>query len=279
MADIFHSAPGVVLAYAALVGALVGSFLNVVIYRLGEGLSLVRPRSQCPGCKSPIAWFDNIPLLSWVLLRGKCRHCAAPISARYPMVELLAACLSWGLVIRFGPSLQLLYVWPVAMAFLALVFIDLDHWFLPDSIVLPALAYAFLTTLVPGGQTPIEGLAGLVPAALVWLVSVVFRLIRKKEGMGFGDIKLLAVIGVMLGAMDGIGVIFLASVQGAVIGGIVALTGGHRGKSVDFEDGWQPPATAVPFGPFLVLATYEVLLLPQVFADPMGRIAEWIAVR
>ncbi len=264
-----------VLIYASVLGALVGSFLNVVIYRVGEGKSVVKPRSHCPQCKTQLQWFDNIPILSWVFLRAKCRHCKAHIAFRYPLVELLAAALSWGLVYRYGLGSDVLVMWPVCMAFLALAFIDLDHWFLPDVIVLPMLAFVSLATLLPGGITPLQGVVGLVPAALVWLTSFLFRMIRKKEGMGMGDIKLLAVIGVMMGVVDGIGVVFLASIQGAVIGSLVVFGGGHQGKSAEFEDGWKPPPTAVPFGPFLVLASYEILLLPEVFSDVMGRLGHW----
>lgn len=272
-----------IFVYAGVVGALVGSFLNVVVARLPAGESIVRPRSRCPRCKSTIRWYDNVPVVSWVVLRGRCRRCGERISARYVVVELLMAALSLALVARFGVSWQLLVWFPLVAAFLAIVYLDIDHFWVPDVIVLPAMVWAALGSFLPGGVTAVQALIGLGPALALWGFMWLFERITGREGMGLGDVKLLAVMGLALGAVPTLIVLLLASVQGSIIGIAVLATGGHEAKAeaqspsskveetapARAEEPWVPPPRAIPFGPFLILACYEVLLAPRIFFHPI----------
>lgn len=304
-----------ILAWVTIVGACIGSFLNVVIARLPAEESIVHPRSRCPRCKAPIAWYDNLPLLSFLILRGHCRACGTTIAPRYPLVELLMALLSAALWVRFGLSWQLLIWWPLVAALLAITFLDIDHWWVPDVITFPAMLWAMGGAFLPGGLTPVHALVGLIPAGLLWLGGFLFERFTGREGMGLGDVKLMAVIGLGLGVMDALSVLLLASVQGAVIGIVVTIRGGHKGVETETEDepegtdpadgdarrvdgkeidndnetgadgtpgasgdddddDWVPPPGAFPFGPFLVLGTLEILLLPGHFAGLLTRLTE-----
>jgi leader peptidase (prepilin peptidase)/N-methyltransferase len=288
---------GLAVVYAFIVGAVLGSFLNVVISRLPEGLSVVRPRSRCPRCQTQIAWYDNIPLVSWILLRARCRHCGAPIPLRYFLVELLMGALSAALVVRFGLSWDLLVWWPLTAALLAITFLDIDEWWVPDVIVFPAMMWAAAASFIPGGLTPLQALIGLAPAALVFTVAWVFERVTHREGLGLGDVKLLAALGLAVGLHNGLGVLLLAAVQGSLVGTVVLLRGGHPPPTTtgaaaadpaaggeagsdpagDDEEEWVPPPRAIPFGPFLVLGALEIVLLPELFADMPERIARLLA--
>jgi leader peptidase (prepilin peptidase) / N-methyltransferase len=267
------------VAYAFGIGAIVGSFLNVVIARLPAGESIVRPRSKCPRCGHAIAWFDNIPIVSYLVLRARCRHCAAPIAVRYPLVELLMGCLSVALLVRFGLSWPLLLWLPLTAALLAIAFLDIDHFWVPDVITFPAMAAAFAGSFLPGCVGPLGALVGLAPAVFLWLFALVFARLTGKEGMGLGDIKLLAVIGLGLGLLPTASVLLLAAVQGSLIGGLLLLLGRQHPRPPPSEgDDWVPPPRAIPFGPFLVLGTYEVLLLPYIFGnlpEHLARLGAW----
>ena len=250
---------------ALLLGALglaVGSFLNVVIYRVPRGLSIVRPGSACPGCSTPIAPRDNIPLLSWLLLRGRCRTCGARISPRYPLVEALNALLWlalawWAMSADAVPLLPLLLVLGSAGA--ALTFIDLEHHRLPDAIVLPLYPVTVVGLVLDGvvsGQWPWTGaLVGLA----VW-VGVIggLWLLSGGRGMGFGDVKLAPVLGATLGwvapaaALVGL---FAAFALGALVG--VALLAARRAGR----------RSALPFGPFLIMGAGVGLVAGGRIAD------------
>lgn len=279
------------VTYVILVGAALGSFVNVVVTRLPLGISIVRPRSRCPRCERTIRWYDNLPIVSYLLLRGCCRVCKAHIPVRYLLIEVLMAALAGALWIRFGWSLDLAVWIPLTAALLAIVFLDIDHWWVPDAITFPAMGYAAAASLLPGGLTPTAALVGLAPAVLLWLVAWGFERLTGREGMGLGDVKLLAVVGLALGAVDALSVLLLAAVQGLVIGALVLAAGGHRTgsvsepaeKSPDESDGsaapdeaWEPPPRAIPFGPFLVLGTFEVLLLPAQLGGLPARLATWL---
>lgn len=291
------------LTYVGVVGAVVGSFLNVVIARLPAGESLMRPRSRCPRCQAMIHWYDNVPVVSWLVLRARCRACGAPISVRYPLVELLMAALALAVYARLGPSWQLLLWLPLAAALLAIIFLDIDHYWVPDVITFPAMAWALGGALLPDGIGLSTALYGLAPALFLWAFAWAFERVMKREGMGLGDIKLLAVIGLAVGPLSALVVLLLASLQGSVVGLLVLATGGHRRVDDDppliaeprvdddtqpapshdepstaDDDDWTPHPRAIPFGPFLVLATYQVLLLPEIFLDqPLAlmRLAGW----
>jgi leader peptidase (prepilin peptidase)/N-methyltransferase len=261
------------LAYVAVVGAVLGSFLNVVIARLPAGESLLRPRSHCPRCGALIHWYDNIPILSWLWLRARCRACGARIAVRYPLVELLGAALALALFVRLGLTWQLALWGPLATALLAVVFLDIDHFWVPDVITYPAMVWAALGSVAPGGVGLRASAVGLVPALSLWAFAWIFERLTGREGMGLGDVKLFAVVGLALGALPAMLVLLWASLQGSLIGIVVVLHGGHARRTAPprdtpgSQDEWQPPSRAVPFGPFLVLGTYEVLLLPSVFLE------------
>ncbi len=234
--------PGVWIALSAIFGLLFGSFLNVVIYRWPRDESIVLPASHCGSCGTPIKPYDNIPLLSYLILGGRCRACKTKISIRYPAVEALTAALSVAVAWRFGYSAALacglVYVW----AMVALTFIDFDHQLLPDDITLP-LAWAGLLVNSFGVFTDLRSaLFGAVAGYLVlWCVYWAFRLLTRKEGMGYGDFKLLAAIGAWTGWQVLPFVIVVAAGLGAVIGSI-ALALARKGRD-----------TRIPFGPDLAL--------------------------
>lgn len=249
--------------FLAGLGLVVGSFLNVVIYRVPLDLSIVRPGSACPGCGNPIAPRDNIPVLSWLLLRGRCRHCAEPISGRYPLVEILNAVVwlamgAWAISDAGIPALlPLLLV--LGSAGVALYFIDLDHHRLPDAIVLPLYPVTavglVLAGLLTGAWPLVEALIGVA----IWLVVIGgLWLVSGGRGMGFGDVKLAPVLGATLGwvsiASAGVG-LFTAFLLGAVVG-VVLLVARRAGRR-----------SAIPFGPFLLVGALVGLFWGSVIAD------------
>ena len=223
-------------------GAMVGSFLNVCIHRLPKEESIVRPGSHCPKCKTPIRFYDNIPLLSYLLLGGKCRHCKAPISIQYPIVEAITALSSFFLFITFGVSLSFFYYFSFVAALIAITVIDLYHQIIPDVISLPGIVIGLLGSLVIPQITFWSSLIGVLSGGgSLFLVATVYQWLFKREGMGGGDVKLLAMIGAFLGWKAVILTIFLSSFIGSIIGITVMLI-----KGKDFK-------YAIPFGPFLAL--------------------------
>ena len=222
-----------------LFGIVFGSFGNVVIWRLPRGESLSHTGSHCPNCETPIAWYDNVPLLSWALLRGKCRTCKAPISARYPTVELLSGLLWLAAGVRFGFTLVTLAAVTFFYLLLLLAFIDWDTMRLPNALVglLAALGLAgavvaqftglaIVPLLSPGSgwlsEPLVAALVGAVASAgIVLAIALIYSLVRKTQGFGMGDIKLLAAIGVFLG-LYGLMAMFLGTLIGAVYGVVSA---------------------------------------------------------
>ena len=244
---------GVAAAGSALLGLLVGSFLNVVIHRVPRKESVLRPRSRCPQCGVELSERDNIPVLSWLLLRGRCRTCGAPISGRYPLVELLTAALSAAMGWRFGAD------WPLP-AFLVLVwvlvavsFIDIEHYLIPNKIVLAALALG-VPLLVAAALTDdgrVRDLADALLGAVIACGALLVLALLVPRGMGMGDVKLALVLGLYLGWLSlghvGLG-LFLGFLAGAV-GGIVLMVVGRRTRK-----------DHIPFGPYLALGAYAAVL-------------------
>ncbi len=215
--------PGVLAVYAGVwfgaLGLLFGSFLNVVIARVPIGRSIAYPGSACPKCGAPIRFYDNVPVLSWVFLGAKCRACKTPISARYPFVELLMGIFALGAYRMTGVS----WHWPFVFAFcciaVALTFIDLDHWLLPHELTWPGIALGLIYHGTVGALPLWESVAGAVAGfGVLWLTDEVFYRLTGKEGIGEGDFFFLAMIGAFLGLRGVAAVVFLASLQGAVIG-------------------------------------------------------------
>lgn len=218
-------------------GLIIGSFINVVIARLPEKQSVVHPGSRCPRCLHPIAWHDNIPVLSYVLLRGRCRHCHAPISWRYPAVELLTALLFVLALSRIGFTLDLLIALGLIGALIAITGIDLDHQIIPDVVTLPGIVVGLVASLTGSRITVIESLLGVVIGGGIFFVIIVVS----RGGMGGGDMKL----GAMLGAFLGWKLALVAALLAVLAGGIVAI-----GLLLLRRKGRKDP---VPFGPFLAL--------------------------
>jgi leader peptidase (prepilin peptidase) / N-methyltransferase len=268
-------AKGMPLAFAIWVftlGAVIGSFLNVVIARVPKDESVVSPASRCPRCKSAIRWYDNVPILSWLILRGRCRDCALPISPRYPMVELLIALLAVAIARQLGPTWVALGYFAFATSLVALAYIDLDTWLLPSQITWPLLALGLLSPLWNRGLPWRESLiGGAIGYALFAAVALFGEKILKREVMGWGDVWLLAGIGAWLGWQALLPVVLLSATQGALVGVVLLLLGktpdgnGNltQPPAVDAppaDDDWVPPKNAVPYGPFLALAALEYLL-------------------
>jgi leader peptidase (prepilin peptidase)/N-methyltransferase len=288
---------------AFLLGLVIGSFLNVVIYRLPimlerdwrseaaellsgggaaetpvpaptadpapAGFTLSSPRSACPVCKAPIKAWQNIPVVSWLLLRGRCAGCKSPISARYPLVELATGLLSAWVAWRFGfgaaAACGLLITWSL----IALAGIDVDHQLLPDGITLPLMWAGLLAAVIvgpaAGAAIPVTGQAAIIGAATgyvsLWLVFQTFRLITGREGMGYGDFKLLAALGAWLGWKLLPLVILLSATAGAVLGILMIVLGGRDRR------------VPIPFGPYLAAAGWIAMMYGDVWVDGYLRLS------
>jgi leader peptidase (prepilin peptidase)/N-methyltransferase len=238
------------VALAFVFGCVIGSFLNVCIARLPQGRSIVRPPSACPHCETPIAWYDNIPLVSFAALRARCRHCGAPISWRYPLVEGMAGLLGALLMWRCGPGVSLAVYSLLAAALIVITFIDIDHQIIPNEISLPGIAAGFLLSFVNPDVGWIDSALGIVVGGgFLLLVILVYWLVTKREGMGGGDVKLLAMIGAFLG-LGGVWVtVVVASVVGTIVGLIVMI---RRGDTTRMP---------IVFGPFLSLGAVTYVLI------------------
>src|SRR2546428_4714829 len=212
------------------VGACIGSFLNVCIHRLPAEESVVRPGSRCPGCATPIAWYDNVPVVSWAWLGARCRACGARIPARYPLVEAATGALALLALVRFGATPAAAVAFAFSAALLLITFIDLDHRFIPDEVSLPGIVVGFACAFLPGRIGPVDALLGaLVGGGLLWAVAWGYERSTGVEGMGYGDVKLLAMIGAFLGWQAVPAVLVVASVTGSVAGiALIAVRGGGR---------------------------------------------------
>lgn len=238
---------------AGLLGALWGSFFNVAIHRLGLYESVVRPRSRCPRCSSPIAWYDNLPIFGWMLLGGRCRQCRLPISIRYPLVELLSTLLALAVYARFvvgvaAPPVALAAHFLVYFAFVGtlvvLAGVDLDHKIIPDVVTYPAIPAFFLAALVLRDVAPLDLIVGIAAGyGIVAITAELAWLLLKREGMGYGDAKLLMLVGALLGWRGVAFSFFVAPFFGLFT--VVPLLVARRSKLVGVE---------VPYGPFLVAA-------------------------
>ncbi|WP_324023854.1 prepilin peptidase [Aeromonas caviae] len=272
--ELAQGLPWLYLSLIFLFSLMVGSFLNVVIHRLPIMMertwhaeysdyfgndeetppatgryNLMVPRSRCPHCDHPIGALENIPLLSWLCLRGRCRNCHASISARYPLVELLTALLSVSVAAALAPGWGTLAALLLTWTLVALTFIDLDKMLLPDQLTLPLLWGGLLFNLA-GGFVPLaDAVIGTMAGYLVlWSLYWAFKLLTGKEGMGYGDFKLLAALGAWLGWQALPIVLLLSSLAGAIIGiGLILLRNHHQGKPI-------------PFGPYLAIAGWITLL-------------------
>lgn len=276
--------PGLFVVYAALFGLAVGSFLNVVVYRLPIMLErgwreeceafmnlppsqtqtprfdLIVPRSRCPHCEHAVGALENVPILSYLWLKGRCAHCGAPISPRYPIVEAITALASAAVAWKLGPTWQAAAALILTWNLIALSGIDLDKQLLPDCITLPllwlGLGLSLFDTFVDSRSAIVGAMAGYLS---LWLVYRAFKLLTGKEGMGYGDFKLLAVFGAWMGWQHLLPVVLLSSLVGAVVGVAMILAGG-RGRDIP-----------IPFGPYLSVAGWITLLWGREILDAYWR--------
>lgn len=236
----------VFLVYAGVIGAAIGSFLNVCVARLPAGNSVIRPRSHCPECGCFIAWYDNIPVLSFLALRGKCRHCGTSISWRYPLVELGVIGIWVGLAVLYGPSWRSLTGSILFSVLLAIALIDARHYLIPDQLSIGGLAAGLTLSLLPGPVTPLQSVTGAAAGFAVLLaVGVLGERIFKKPAMGGGDMKMMAMVGAFLGPVGAMLTIFLGALAGSLIFGPISLK----------------TQKLVPFGVFLAIGAAITFLV------------------
>jgi len=266
------SAPTLLLSLIAFVfGAMLGSFLNVCIVRLPKGESVVRPPSHCPSCKAQIPFYQNIPLVSYLFLRGRCRFCAERISPRYFFVELLMGILTVALLFRFGLSAAFFVNLVFVAALVVVSFIDLDVQIVPNVISLPGIGLGFVASLAqypwPADSlsippSPLSSFIGiLIGGGFLWSVAWVYEFFTGTEGMGGGDVKLLAMVGAFLGWPSVPLTLFFASITGSVIG-VIFMIRTRAGRKY-----------AIPFGPFLCVGALFYLFLGRIVLDfylPVG---------
>jgi len=243
--------------YVFVVGLVLGSFLNVCIHRLPLGESVVRPGSRCPSCKSWIRWYQNVPVLSWLALRGRCANCNTPIPLRYPLVELLTAVLALALWRVYGPSVAFFVAATFGMALLVLFFTDWDHQLLPDRVTLlgfgAGVAAAWINPFLGGEQGWPRIWSSLLGAAIgsgvLWAIGAIYTKLRGVEAMGMGDVKMMAMVGAFTGPKGVLFTLFFASLLGAVVGlSLIPL----RGRTLK---------DALPFGCFLAPAAFAALVI------------------
>lgn len=286
------------VSWLALIGLSVGSFLNVVIARLPEGLSVVSPRSRCPKCGHQLPWYENVPVLSWLLLRGRCSGCKVPISPRYVLVELLTGTLFVAALARFD------WTWPLvaALVFLSvlvpLIFIDAEHWVLPFELTLPGLGAVLLVQLASGVPAFQTALIGAVAAFLCFrVIEFLGWAVVGREALGAGDKYLMALVGATLGWRPLLGVVFLSALQGSVYGVVRMRLTGRAGAPLTPEahgdaasaepeapgrDPWTPAflMPGLPLWKRLVLVPYAVLLQdipdPPPVDETTGEEPDWV---
>ena len=235
-----------------VLGAALGSFLNVLIYRLPEETSIIFPASRCPHCRKAIRFYDNIPVISYILLKGRCRECHEKISFRYPLVELITAVISLLLFWKFGLTFQYLFSFIFVCALMVITFIDLDHQIIPDVITLPGIPIFFLAAVFAMNLRFLDAFLGfLIGGGFLYGIAIIYEWVTKREGMGGGDIKLLAMIGAFLGWQSLLFVLLVSSLLGAVVGISVMMV---KGQDMKY---------AVPFGPFLSFAAVAYIFFGE----------------
>jgi leader peptidase (prepilin peptidase)/N-methyltransferase len=245
--------PALEATFVTLLGLIIGSFLNVCIYRLPRRLSPVRPRSSCTSCGHMLAWYENVPVVSYAALRGRCRGCGAPISLMYPIVEAITGAMFLSGYLLYGPSLLLVVRLVFGCAMIVLFVIDLQHRILPNVITLPGIVAGFLCSVFVGPGW-LSSLVGIVAGGgSLWAVAEIYYRVRHEEGLGMGDVKMLAMIGAFLGWRLVLLTLVLGSLSGTIVGlGILLL----KRESMKY---------ALPFGTFLALGA----IVAAVAGDPI----------
>ncbi len=249
------------LVFSALLGLCFGSFANVLIYRLPNNLSIVNPPSHCPNCNYKIPFYHNIPVVSYIFLFGKCANCKKRISLRYPLVEILVGVLFWftsyNYIVIFPPALvnviQVTSIFVFLLFITVLIFIDLEHQILPDRLTIPGIVLGILSSFILPFNTPVNSLLGAILGTAVPTILILIYALRKIEAMGWGDVKLMAMIGAYLGWKGVLLTFLFGSLLGSLIGGLYLLI---------FSKDRRTP---LPFGTFLGIAAIAVLFWSDVF--------------
>lgn len=269
------------LAISFVLGCMIGSFLNVCVYRLPRNMSVVHPRSHCPKCGNPIAWYDNFPILSWLILGAKCRHCKTIISWQYPMVEAITGALFGAVYWKFGMTIASPVYMLLAAGLVLVTFVDLADWTIPNEVTFPGIPLGLVCALV-GMFYPQSGLIvtdifdaliGMVAGGgILYLLDKVALAVFKKRGMGFGDVKLLAMLGAFMGWKGVFVILMVSSLVGSVVGLLMlslskkmgpdkkAAAGEHANQATEektqrsSDDEEVPEGHYLPFGPYLVIA-------------------------
>ncbi len=243
-------------AFTFLVSSMIGSFLNVCIHRIPSGKSVAFPASHCPHCETPIRPWDNLPILSYVLLRGRCRQCKTPISARYPLVEAVTGFAGVATLIVFGPVPHALLMFAFLCALIVITFIDFDLQIIPDVISLPGIVVGLAASFLPGNPDWIDSFLGvLLGGGILWGIAEGYFRLTGREGMGGGDVKLLAMIGAFLGWRAIPVTLMVASLSGTALGLAMML---RRGEGRQM---------AIPFGPFLAAGAVVALFAGEPLMD------------
>lgn len=272
--EYFEMFPFMFLVSITLLGLIVGSFLNVIIYRLPimmetdwkqqcrlllelepeskkpeQTFNLVHPRSRCPNCRHPISTIENIPVISYLFLGGKCSHCGQKISIRYPLIELLSGLAALFIAWKYGPTIQTLFICLLTWALICLTMIDFDKQLLPDDITLPFLWLGLLCNLFDMFTSLQASVIGaMLGYGILWFIFILFKLLTGKEGMGHGDFKLLAMLGAWMGWQSLPLIILLASLSGSIIGILIIIFRGHE------------RTIPIPFGPYLAISGWIGLI-------------------
>jgi leader peptidase (prepilin peptidase)/N-methyltransferase len=237
---------------AFILGLCIGSFLNVCIYRIPASKSIVSPGSTCMSCNQPIRFYDNIPVISYLLLRGRCRYCKTPFSLRYPLIELLSGLFALGVFLRWGLSLESLIYYGFIAVLVVITFIDIDHYIIPDVISLPGIPVGVIASFFLPEMTFKASILGLLMGGgILFAVAWAYEHIAHKEGMGGGDIKLLAMIGAFIGWKGVLVTLFTGSIVGTLAGGVVMI---YTRSSLKLK---------IPFGPFLAIGAMMHIFFGQ----------------
>ena len=236
------------ILFVILLGGIFGSFANVCIYRLPIEQNVIYGRSFCPECKKKIAWFDNIPIISFIILKAKCRNCEFKISLNYFIVESLSILFFCVIFILFGISLTTLLLWLLYLSFVIIFFIDLKHFIIPNEITFPLMALGFVKSFDPNINSMFPNylnslIGGLIGYLIIYLIIFFYKYVRKKEGMGLGDAKLFAVIGFWFGWISIPFIIFLSSIIA-----LISISPNLINKSKNIS-------SEIPFGPYIIIAT------------------------
>jgi len=238
-----------ILTFTAIFGSMVGSFINVCIVRLPKNESLVLPASHCPQCKKNIPWYDNIPIFSWIMLRGHCRFCHQKISIEYPIVEAITALIALLFIYKGGLKWDTFIYFCFSSVLVVIAFIDLHHRIIPNIISLPGILIGIILSFFLPNINPLDSILGiLIGGGSLYFIAEIYRILRKIEGMGMGDVKLLAMIGAFMGWEPLLYIILISSFSGAIIG-ILFIS--IKGKNWQYQ---------IPFGTFLAFATIIQIL-------------------